>query len=235
MAIKGVLFDKDGTLIACNNVWGPLYIDMLTKHFGCDDNQALALVRSTGFDPINGALRAGSHMAAGTLDQIMQVWWPDISTNSRAERVAFFNENADKTAKNFVEPLLELAPVFDALHAAGYVLGIGTNDSEVSAKKHLNVLGLQHYFDVVLGADSVAEAKPSGHMIRRFAELNGLAPAQVAMVGDNTHDIDEARAGGAGLAIGVLTGNSEFADLAPYADYVIADVGALLQLLQSLT
>lgn len=234
MAIEGILFDKDGTLIACNNVWGPLYLDMLTKHFGCSDDQALALVKSTGYVPETGALRGGSAMAAGTLDQIMQVWWPDLSPSHRAERAVFFNENADQNAKNFVQPLLDLGPIFDEFHQAGYVLGIGTNDVEASAKRHMEVLGLHDYFDVVLGADSVAEAKPSGHMLRRFAELTGLKPSQVAMVGDNSHDIDEARAGGAGLAIGVLTGNSAAAELEPHADYVIHSVGSLLQLLRSL-
>ena len=235
MAIKGILFDKDGTLIACNNVWGPLYHGILTRHFGYDDQAALVLLRSTGYDPETGALRGGSPMAAGTLDQIMQVWWPELSLTERAERREFFNQNADKNAKNFVEPLFELASVFDAFHAAGFVLGVGTNDSESSAKRHMEVLDVHHYFDVVLGADSVAIAKPSGQMVKRFAELTGLAPAEVAMVGDNSHDIDEARAGGAGLAIGVLTGNSSAAELEPHADHVIESVAELLPLLKSLS
>ena len=134
-------------------------------------------------------------MAAGTLEQIMGVWWPDLSATAREERRQFVNQNADKDAKNFVEPLLELAPVFDAFHAAGYILGVGTNDSESSAKRHMEVLDVHHYFDVVLGADSVDVPKPSGQMVRRFAELTGITPSEVAMVGDNGHDIEEARAG----------------------------------------
>ena len=234
MAIKGILFDKDGTLIAFNNVWGPLYKSMLINHFGYDEPRALALLQSTGYEPETGTCRGGSPMAAGTLEQIMEVWWPDLSASVREERRQFVNRNADKNAKNFVEPLLELAPVFAAFHAAGYILGVGTNDSEGSAKRHMEVLDVHHYFDVVLGADSVDVPKPSGQMVRRFAELTGLTPAEVAMVGDNGHDIEEARAGGAGLAIGVLTGNSTAADLEPHADHVIHSVGELLQLLKSL-
>ena len=234
MAIKGILFDKDGTLIAFNNVWGPLYKNMLTTHFGYDEPGALALLQTTGYEPETGTCRGGSPMAAGTLEQIMEVWWPELTPAQRDERRVFVNENADKNAKNYVQPLLELAPVFDAFHAAGYVLGVGTNDSEGSAKRHMEVLDVHHYFDVVLGADSVDVPKPSGQMIRRFAELTGMAPAEVAMVGDNTHDIDEARAGGAGLAIGVLTGNSTAEELSPHADHVVHSVAELLPLLKSL-
>ena len=234
MAIKGILFDKDGTLIACNNVWGPMYMEMLITHFGYGRLQALKLVQSTGYDDTTGGLRGGSPMAAGTLDQIMRVWWPDFSPEERAEHIQIFNQHADQNAKNFVEPLLELAPLFEAFHAEGYSLGIATNDSEASAKRHLDVLGVRLYFDVVLGADSVKDAKPSGQMVKRFAEITGLTTAEVAMVGDNTHDIDEARAGGAGLAVGVLSGNSNANDLAPHADHLIANVGELLPLLLSL-
>ena len=186
MAIKGILFDKDGTLIAFNNVWGPLYKSMLVNHFDYDEQGALALLQSTGFEPETGTCRGGSPMAVGTLEQIMEVWWPDLSPAVREERRQFVNENADKNAKNFVEPLLELAPVFDALHAAGYILGVGTNDSEGSAKRHMEVLDVHHYFDVVLGSDSVDVPKPSGQMVRRFAgleaepETRNLVAAMVA-------------------------------------------------------
>ena len=71
-------------------------------------------------------------------------------------------------------------------------------------------------------------------MVKRFAELTGLKPHEVAMVGDNSHDIDEARAGGAGLAIGVLTGNSTAEELLPNADHVVHSVAELLPLLKSL-
>ena len=46
------------------------------------------------------------------------------------------------------------------------------------------------------------------------------------MIGDSTHDLDSGRA--AGMAtVGVLTGLATRADLAPHADVVLADIGAL--------
>ena len=52
-------------------------------------------------------------------------------------------------------------------------------------------------------------------------------PEEVAMVGDNRHDLEMARAAGAGAAIGVLTGNSSFDDLSPLADAVIRSIADL--------
>jgi phosphoglycolate phosphatase len=71
-------------------------------------------------------------------------------------------------------------------------------------------------------------------MIRRFAASQGLQPSDIAMVGDNSHDMEEARNGGAGLAIAVLTGNSAHEEIAHLADYTLASILELPGLLRSL-
>ncbi len=72
-------------------------------------------------------------------------------------------------------------------------------------------------------------------MVKRFAEKTGLKPEEIAMVGDNSHDMDEARAGGAGLAIGVLSGNAKHEDIAHLADHVVGSVADLPKLLKGST
>ena len=52
-------------------------------------------------------------------------------------------------------------------------------------------------------------------------------PREVAVVGDNPHDLEMARSGGAGAAIGVLSGNSGADDLAPLADVVLPSIREL--------
>ena len=51
------------------------------------------------------------------------------------------------------------------------------------------------------------------------------------MVGDSYHDLEMARAAGAGLAVGVLTGPAERGELETQADVVIADVRGLPSIL----
>jgi phosphoglycolate phosphatase len=72
-------------------------------------------------------------------------------------------------------------------------------------------------------------------MIHAFATALDIAPGEVAMVGDNAHDIETARAGGAGLAIGVLTGNSAAEHLEDIADHVVASIADLPRLLKDFT
>jgi phosphoglycolate phosphatase len=71
-------------------------------------------------------------------------------------------------------------------------------------------------------------------MIKRFCEITGFKPSEVAMVGDNHHDMEEARNGGAGMAIAVLTGNSGHDDIAHLADHTFHSVAELPAFFRSL-
>jgi len=234
MAIKGILFDKDGTLIEFNGFFGGTYLDMLQKHFGHSYDEALAMLVRTGYIPETGGCRGGSPMASETLGQIVRIWWPDMPEDERQGRRKFIDDNFDREVNQHATPVLPLSPLFDELRCSGFILGVATNDIEASARSHMTQIGVVHHFEMLIGADSVDEPKPAGHMIKLFADRTGLQPHQIVMVGDNAHDINEARAGGAGLAIGVLSGNSGHEDLSSIADHVIADVAALPELLKRL-
>ena len=54
-----------------------------------------------------------------------------------------------------------------------------------------------------------------------------MAPGRTAVVGDAPADLRMARAAGAGLVVGVLTGVGGRADLEPLADVVLDSVAAL--------
>ncbi|MDN8660439.1 HAD hydrolase-like protein, partial [Staphylococcus aureus] len=77
------------------------------------------------------------------------------------------------------------------------------------------------------GYDAVANPKPAPDVVIAFCDLTGLKPSEIAMVGDNRHDLDMARAGGCGLAVGVLSGTGTRESLAPLADVVLASVADL--------
>lgn len=234
MAIKGILFDKDGTLIEFNNLFGATYLKMLQLHYDYSKDQATEILMRAGYMPETGGCRGGSPMASGTLREVVRFWWPDMAEDEREARRKFIDENFDRDAHDGAIAIIPLQPIFDELKAAGYVLGVATNDIEASAHSHMTKIGVIDYFEMLIGADSVVEPKPHGNMIKRFAEAMTIKPHEIAMVGDNAHDINEARAGGAGLAIGVLSGNSDHDDLAHIADHVIGTVADLLPLLQRL-
>jgi phosphoglycolate phosphatase len=227
MTIKAVLFDKDGTLIDVNGTWVPFYKAMLKQEQGLSPAEVEDKMLAAGHNPATNTFLAGSTLAGGTTRQLVELWWPDASAAEHAKITHRLDHDFAPLALQHLTPLMPLAPVFEALQAIGLKLGVATNDGETSAKRHMTALKVEHFFAAILGADSVDVPKPSGQMVQMFAANTGFAPHEIAMVGDNTHDLEEARNGGAGLAIGVLTGNAQRHHLEHHADYIFDSVADL--------
>ncbi|WP_444430492.1 HAD family hydrolase [Rhodobacter capsulatus] len=112
------------------------------------------------------------------------------------------------------------------LRGAGLRLGVATNDSESSARAQLQREGISGFFDFIAGYDSGFGGKPAPGQLLAFAAQLGVAPAQVAMVGDSLHDMAAARAAGM-RAVAVLTGPAPAEVLAPAADVVLPTIDGL--------
>ena len=234
MAIKGILFDKDGTLIDVDRTWLPIYSGILQDLFATDEAGAEFLLEKAGYDPATKRMRAGSVIAGGTTAQLVDIWWVGLSIKDRADMCRRLDHDYVALVEQHLTPLMPLPPIMAALKADGYRLGLATNDSFVSATRHVGLIGLTLHLEAIITSDRVSQAKPSGDMIRAFAAQTGLQPFEIAIVGDNTHDLEEAHNGGAGLGIGVLTGNATREDISHLADYVIDSVADLPRLLRSL-
>ncbi len=234
MAIKGIVFDKDGTLIDVDRTWLPIYRSILQELFVTDEAGAEVLMELAGYDRIAKRMRSGSAMAGGTTAQLVDIWWAGHSVEERADMCHKLDHDYVVLVEQHLTPLMPLPPIMAALKADGYRLGLATNDSFVSATHHVKLIGLTSLFETIITSDRVKHAKPSGDMIRAFAAQTGLQTYEIAIVGDNSHDLEEARNGGAGLGIGVLSGNAAREDIAHLADYVIDSVADLPQLMRSL-
>ena len=125
------------------------------------------------------------------------------------------------------------AAILQELAGRGLHLGIATNDAEASAHAQANALGISDLMSFVAGYDSGFGGKPDPGMVTAFVQHHGLAPSEVALIGDSTHDLVAARAAGV-IAVAVLTGPLGAAarpEIEPHADYVldsIADLAAWL-------
>jgi phosphoglycolate phosphatase len=119
-----------------------------------------------------------------------------------------------------------LLPLLSGLRDRGLRLGVATNDSEAPARQHLAAHGITDCFDFIAGYDSGHGAKPGPGMCLAFAAACGLPPRRVAMVGDSRHDLQAGRAAGM-HTVAVLTGIAKAPDLAPLADVVLPDIGAI--------
>lgn len=221
--MRGLLFDKDGTLFDFHATWSrwvAAYIDDLSAG---DAAAAGRLAAGLGFDRALGRFERESPMIAGTMEVVIEA---TLEALPRLDAAALRRHVlATTTAAPQVEAA-PLAPLLDGLRADGFTIGLATNDAEVPARAHLDRVGVLGHFDFIAGYDSGWGAKPGTGMLDAFCAATGLAPAQVAMIGDSTHDLAAGRAAGM-VTIGVLTGPATAEDLATLADVVLPDIGAL--------
>lgn len=225
--IRAILFDKDGTLVDFNKTWFSIAYELAQRSAAGDLVLAKQLLDAGGYDWQQQKFRANSVIAAGTIEDIVALWHPqDDAAQQRARVIEYDLYGVEEGAKQAVA-VDGLSATLQALKAAGYVLGIATNDSEAGARATAAALGISALFAGFVGYDTAARAKPFADPLLHFAAGIGMEPAEVAMVGDNPHDIECARAAKAGLAIGVLTGNSGQDVLGPLADVVLSSIADL--------
>jgi phosphoglycolate phosphatase len=225
--IRGILFDKDGTLVDFQKTWFAIGDQLALQAAHGDRAGADRLLAEAGYDFAASCFRADSVFAAGTNADVVALWYPAASGAERRRLLASFDVfTADQVASRSVA-LPGSREAIASLHGAGFRLGVATNDSTRGAERTLLALGVAQMFDAVYGYDAVASPKPAPDIILAFCDLTGLGAGEIAVVGDNRHDLEMARAGGAGLAVAVLSGTGTRETLRPLADVVINSVADL--------
>jgi phosphoglycolate phosphatase len=224
---RGILFDKDGTLLDFEATWAPIFRALALDLAEGDAMAARSLLLAGGLDPATGRIQAGSVLGAGHTHDIVRLWFPSLDGapfQAMAGRIdAHFHAHGESGSVAVPDLVATLA----RLDRAGYAMGVATNDGPEAARAAIRGVGAAQYLPHVFGYDSVVRPKPAADIVHAFAQAIGVAPAELVVVGDNLHDIDMARAAGAGAALGVLTGNSRREDLAPHADAVLLSIGDL--------
>ncbi len=181
---------------------------------------------TAALDAATGKFRAGSVIGAGTNALIVELWHPELSGPELAQAIVDMDRAALEHGSRQSVPIPGALDALAALSARGLVMGVATNDGTAAARAALVATGMAVHLPHVFGYDAVTRSKPAPDMVLAFAREAGLAPADIAVVGDNPHDMEMARAAGA-TAIGVTSGNSSADDLAPLADVILPSVAAL--------
>ncbi|MBN9671336.1 HAD family hydrolase [Roseibium aggregatum] len=223
--IQAILFDKDGTLLDFDATWTPAYRSAALFAAG-SDTLADRLLSATGMDPVTGKSAAGSLLAAGNTREIAEAWI-DLGCAHRLEQLTLQLDRIFISAMREAVPIAGVPEMLERLEKLGFGLGVASSDSEPSIRAFLEGAGLTARFSFVTGYDTGFGPKPEPGMVLGFAEAIALDPARIAVIGDNTHDLEMARAAGAGMAIGVLTGTSRKQDLEALSDTVLESAADL--------
>ncbi len=224
--LRGVLFDKDGTLLDFTPTWLPAYRAGAEFAAGGDGNKALRMLAATGYEAETESFRPGSLLASGTTEGIVAAWREFGLSRPEEEMIPHLDRLfADVTARSS-SPFPGIGRLLAELTGRRVVVGVATNDSEAGARDFVRSARIETHVSFIAGYDSGHGSKPDPGMIEAFCAAHGLPPGAVAFVGDNHCDMETGRNAGAGYVVGVLSGNGTRAELEPLADAVIDHVTA---------
>ena len=209
--IRAILFDLDGTLI-----------DSITLII----NSALYAFEKCG----HPAPRAEEWLADLGLP-LRAMFGRFITDEAKiAELVAGYREYQLEHHDRLVRPYEEVAATLEALHARGHGLAVVTSKAEPLAHRGLAHVGLDGFFDVVVGLESCTRHKPDPEPVRIALDRLGVRPEDAAFVGDSPHDMAAGRAAGV-TTIAALWGPFGRGQLAASEpDYYIESVGEILSI-----
>ena len=178
------------------------------------------------YDAAERRLLPGSPVVIETTYGYGKLWAEVLGVPLNPEFVDRIDGMYFQTTLDDLTPIGDVKALLNKLAARGLRLGLMTNDADANTRAQLRQLGIDQWLEFVAAYDSGHGHKPDPDPVLAFAAFAGVAPAQVAVVGDTEHDLVAARAAGA-IAVGVLSGPVPRERMEPHADVLLPSIATL--------
>jgi phosphoglycolate phosphatase len=228
---QAIIFDKDGTLIDFDAMWGGWVIylaEQLRLVSGLNVQEALCL--AMGYDEKTKKVLATGKLASRPMSQLYQL------TVDVVKSLGLSSSEAECQVEKawcipdpviLAKPLTDIRALVSSLQDHGIQIAIATADDRAPTQAMIEAFDIVEFIATMACADDGMPSKPAPDMVRTICEKLKLDPKNVMVIGDTASDLKMARAAGAGLAVGVLSGVSTAKDLIPYADVLIESIDEL--------
>lgn len=224
--IKAVLFDKDGTFINSHIYWGEIIkrrIHAVMQHFEIKEDLFDSLCSSLGLDTKTGLLIKEGPIAIFSREVVVtslinKLKECGVSSNSSTIEEIFkkVHENFLPDIYNYVKIIEDAKILFDKLKSVEIKLAVVTSDMHANTDAILKHLGLEKYFDLVIGKDDCSKAKKTGEPAKISLKKLNVKAENTISVGDAEMDYLMAKNAGLKGSILVATGQTPLEELLDY-------------------
>lgn len=237
--IRGILFDKDGTILDNDLLWVPVgndIADRVAELYQLNPVERNAVLRAIGFDGPD--LISNSPLASGTVGDVTNAVEAAMCAFGRNKQDLFALkqqiteaiEYAIQKHAHLIRPLGNVRKLFDCLKTHGIMIGLATADLYNTTMICLKELGIEADFQFIGTDDGKSRPKPHADLLENFCETCGLENREVAVVGDSVVDMQMGVNGGAGLLVAIVPGRDKTKPSAQGAQYVMETIQELIPL-----
>lgn len=232
-----VVFDKDGTLIDFHRLWAVKTVagvERLVSAVGGVESLRRDLYQTLGYDPVNECFAAHGpvitaslphlHIIAATV--LYQHGYGWLESYLLVEQ-HFARGVVETFDQNMLLPLTDLPTFFGALRARNVGIALVTSDDHAPAQRLLEIFGVAHHVDFVVGGDDGFAHKPAPDALLAACDRFHTTPQRAVMVGDSSTDMVMAQRAGFGLRVGVLSGPMEQSALNGSAHIVLDSIAQI--------
>ena len=226
-----LIFDKDGTLIEFDLMWGA-WADELARRLEASAGVPLrdGLHPLLGVDPDTGLVHPHGLLAATPMSRIrevVQAYVEEAGAGPAAAAAAVAGAWHAPDPVVLARPVTDLGALLRRLRVRVATFAVATSDDRQPTERTLAALGVAGEFASITCADDGIRTKPAPDPVLHLCGRLGIAPARTAVVGDSPADLLMGRSAGAARCIGVLTGVGDQASLGPHADVVLGSIADL--------
>ncbi len=236
--LKGIIFDKDGTLFDYAQVWETILKEGIALTFnsmGRQNQQSAkqAMLSLMGIDEKGQCIPKGLVFTHRRVQILRRFLLYCIRYRVNAIKAIKGYQRSVKHSEVLLNEKLKQMDfsiqqsLFRRLKEKGYYIGVITSDNASSTNLFLSLMGLEKMVDFIASRDSNYRRKPHSEAFNTFCEQAGIQPSQVAMVGDTLTDMLFAKRAQAGYRVALLSGSNDRRSLERLSDVVYEDISSL--------
>lgn len=217
MAIRGILFDFDGTIANTTPLILATFHNTLEhylgKDYGISDQE---IINTFGLPLREGLARF-------------------IGADHIEEKVAYYREYNNTWHDVMIRSFPEVADGCARIQAAGIPQIIVTSKLHDSCLRGLRCIGQDKYMDAIVGCEQCSDHKPNPEPMEKGAAVLGFAPYECLCVGDSPFDmISGSRAGCTTVKVNWTSFLPESFAGEAQPDFTINQITDLLELINNL-
>jgi phosphoglycolate phosphatase len=230
---QAIIFDKDGTLIDFDAMWGNWTLQLADRFkTSADLDIRQDLCECYGYDIVRRKILPDGKITCTPMWRLRElmvevVHAQGLSTTEAAQTVekAWCVPDPVTLAK----PFTDIQKLFTNIHKLGIKIAIATTDDRGPTEAMLGAFGVGELVSALVCADDGIKAKPAPDMVLTLCERINIDPCKTIVIGDTAADLLMARLANAGYVIGVLSGVGSLTNLTPLADILIDTIDSLQQ------
>lgn len=233
MTVKGIMFDKDGTILDFNRLWTGItqsVAENICERYVNDNLFAKNILTpdmiKSELGIKNGNIDGKSPLAYMTYIQMADIIYDkyaDIIPDTKMCFEKIFEEEYEKIFE-YEEyeciPTCNIKELFKELKSKNIKIGLATADNRNITEKCLKKMGIYECFDYIGCDDGKVNPKPCTDMFDIFSQKYGLKNNEVIICGDTVNDMIFAKNCNA-IAVAVLCGLGKYDEIKDLAEYVI--------------